>query len=74
MGGRYEENCWMVDYISDKFSKTPHLMLVMTSDHTGDDGLLRSEMVAMVSFMLSRFRSESRRKHVVHPVSLWNYS
>lgn len=70
MGGKHGENLWMVDVIVNRFShRTPHLMLVMTSDHTGDAGLLRSEMVVMVSFMLSRFRSKGYRRHVVQPVS-----
>jgi hypothetical protein len=68
-----EEHFWLVQHIFDQFSRTPHLMLVMISDRPVDENPLRSEIVAMVSFMLARFRSRSRRKHVLHPVSRWNY-
>lgn len=66
---------WVVPSIFDRFSKEkPHLMLIMASDHGATDQLLKVEIIAMVSYMLSRMLSKTRRKHIIHPVSFCHFA
>lgn len=70
--GKDGEHLWLVQDVLDAFSRNiPHLILVMaTEDIADDNSILRCELLAMISFMLARYRNKSYRNHVFFPVSL----
>ncbi|KLJ11483.1 hypothetical protein EMPG_13328 [Blastomyces silverae] len=65
------EHYFIVEYIYDLFMKRkPHQILVMVSDHppAQEDSLIRSEVLAMASFMRWKMNSMEREQSLVYPV------
>lgn len=74
-GARYceqdpKEHHWSSYDVWERVNETPHLILLMTSDHFMEEKILRSELLALTSFMVSRMASKRRRKNLIYPVCL----
>ncbi|RAK96359.1 uncharacterized protein BO80DRAFT_392121 [Aspergillus ibericus CBS 121593] len=50
----------------------PHVKCLMESEATGDNRLLRSEIVAIIQTMVARLNTKSLRPHIVAPVMLYS--
>ncbi|PYI01199.1 hypothetical protein BO78DRAFT_464824 [Aspergillus sclerotiicarbonarius CBS 121057] len=50
----------------------PHMKCLMESEATGDDRLLRSEIVAIIKTMVARLNTKSLRPHLMAPVMLYS--
>lgn len=63
---------FLVRYVFDMFSKRrPHQILLLASDHPAEeDSLLRSEVIAMATFMKWKMLSMEREQSLVYPVSI----
>ncbi|KAK2808998.1 hypothetical protein FQN50_004272 [Emmonsiellopsis sp. PD_5] len=61
---------FLVPHVFDMFSaRKPHQILIMISDHPAEESsLLRSEVIAMTTFMKWKMRSMSREQSLVYPV------
>ncbi|OAX80980.1 hypothetical protein ACJ72_04677 [Emergomyces africanus] len=74
-GARYVEHLgfehpFLVPQVYDAFSKRkPHQILLMVSDHAVEEkALLRSELLAMTSFMKWKMQSMRHRQILIYPV------